>query len=244
MKELLDAKIPENAIETRSQAGVTLSYLTGWYVIDRLNQVFGHGKWNYDSTLTKLWEGEVNGRHCVSYMAAIRLSVTFPKDQKLEKVNEYYREGTYYEDVGYGDGGDKSNPGRAHELAIKEAVTDGIKRCAKNLGMSFGLALYRGDDEYIELEQPKFSGKKQDGGKPPMAESVLKSNSPKKASAQDEREEIIKELRATVSALDAKKSLTKEAFVEYINKSFGAKVSTDLTLEQANAALGHVRTML
>lgn len=239
-KEIWDAKIPESAIETRSQAGVTLSYLTGWYVIDRLNQVFGHGNWSYDSTLTKVWEGEVNGSYCVSYMAAIRLTVLFPS-----KEAPRYASGTvYYEDVGYGDGSNKSNPGKAHELAIKEAVTDGIKRCAKNLGMSFGLALYRGDDEFIELEQKPVSRPIEAKGKPPLEKVVRPSDEKKGSGAQEERENIIKTLRASVIATDAKNSLTKEAFVEYITKNFGAKATTDLTLEQANQALGHVRTLL
>lgn len=240
MKELLDAKIPQDAIENRSQAGVTLSYLTGWYVIDRLNQVFGHGKWSYDSTLTKVWEGEVNGRFCVSYMAAIRLYLRFPG----QETDKYNSGSTFYEDVGYGDGGDKQNPGRAHELAIKEAVTDGIKRCAKNLGMSFGLALYRGDDEFIELEQPKLKRTQQDSGRPSVAKVIHAGSSEKKETAQSEREGIIKELKASVSAAIAKNTLTKEVFIEYINKSFGARVSTDLTLEQASKALDHVKPLI
>lgn len=134
LKLKLDEKIPENAIEHRNQGGREVSYLSGAFVIDRLNQVLGHLNWGYGITELKcVYEGKTEQSsgevYAVSYIAKI----------KLHAATEVI---ATYEDVGYGDGFDKKNPGKAHELAVKEAVTDGIKRCAKNLGRSLGLELY------------------------------------------------------------------------------------------------------
>jgi recombination DNA repair RAD52 pathway protein len=146
-KELLDAKIPANAVKSREQAGRQLQYLSGAYIINRLNEVLGHGQWSCQIKEMKLaFEGKVpqrNGEaYGTSYFAIICLTTN------ISGVN------CYYEDVGYGDGTDRTNPGKAHELAVKEAVTDGIKRCAKNLGRSMGLGLYFDSEDHIESEKP------------------------------------------------------------------------------------------
>lgn len=141
-KKVLDAEIPEDAISERSNGGTTLSYLTGAYVINRLNQVLGHGNWGYEvDKLEKVFEGKIQQRSgevfATSYIAQVRLFHRLG-DASADKFSF----SNCFSDVGYGDGTDKGSPGKAHELAVKEAVTDALKRCAKNLGMSFGLQLY------------------------------------------------------------------------------------------------------
>lgn len=138
-KTLLDAKIPIDVISTREGGGRKLSYLEGWYVINRLNEVFGQGNWSYNTeTMTCVFNGPVdrNGKptHWANYVAKVTLIAG----------------GAVFSDFGYGDGSDSTYPGKAHELAVKEAVTDGIKRCAKNLGHSMGLALYDKSRENVD----------------------------------------------------------------------------------------------
>jgi len=135
MQEKLDENIPSEVVATREQAGRSLSYLETWYVIDRLNQILGQGNWAYDTVkLEKVFEGEIeqySGKaFTTSYIATVSLS-GFVDGKPFR-----------FTDVGYGDGTDKKSPGKAHELATKEAVSDAVKRCAKNLGSSTGLALY------------------------------------------------------------------------------------------------------
>ena len=134
----LDKNIPNEAVSTREQSGQTLSYLEAWYVIDRLNQVLGQGNWGYDiKALTKVFEGMVAQRNgeafSTSYVATITLSAM----------------GQSFTEVGYGSGTDYKNPGNAHELASKGAVSDALKRAAKNLGRSMGLALYDKTQEFV-----------------------------------------------------------------------------------------------
>lgn len=135
LKKQLDAPIPDKFVETREQAGRQLEYLSGAYVIDRMNQTFGQGNWEYQlGELRKVYEGKVTQKSgevfATSYIATITIKATIEKNTVV------------FTDVGYGDGTDKANPGKAHELAVKEAVTDGVKRAAKNLGRSMGLELY------------------------------------------------------------------------------------------------------
>lgn len=144
IKQKLDEPIPRSAVATRSGGGSTLSYLTSFYVIQKLNEVIGQGNWAYSSEVTHVHSGEVDGKYGKSYSthytARVRLVVAIDGNS------------TEFTDYGYGDGTDKTNPGKAHELAVKEAVTDGLKRCAKNLGMAFGLALYDKTQEFVSDE--------------------------------------------------------------------------------------------
>lgn len=144
MAASIKAKLDENISKTditvrQGGAGKTLSYLETWYVIDRMNQVLGQGNWGYQTAkLDKVFEGQDGqGRFTTSYIATVSLFTTI--DGKT----------VVFSDVGYGDGTDKMSAGKAHELATKEAVSDAVKRCAKNLGRSMGLALYDKTQEFV-----------------------------------------------------------------------------------------------
>jgi DNA recombination protein Rad52 len=147
IRKQLDAKIPRSAVSLRDGGGPKkLSYLEGWYVIARLNEVLGQGNWSYEiASMQLVHSGEVNGKQSVHYIAQVMLKAHLGNGQDARQV--------YFSDVGYGDGTDKYNIGKAHELAAKEAVTDAVKRCAKNLGMSLGLALYDKSQENVDDEE-------------------------------------------------------------------------------------------
>lgn len=131
LDEMLDQKIPREVISERDGGGGRrLSYLEGWYVIDRLNKVFGATGWSKEITEVRNLETPKP-----SYLVKVRLTAVV---QGLAVVKE-----------GYGYGSDKSS-NNPHELAIKEAVTDALKVAAKDLGMSMGLALYDKTQENVE----------------------------------------------------------------------------------------------
>ncbi len=164
IKAELDAKIPTSAISERiGGGGKRLSYLEGHYVIDRMNQIFGHGNWEYRTLeLTKVVEKEVtNGRGQtglgVAYLAEVEVNV-YARGEHGNRLTL-----ASFNDVGAGKGTDFGMGLEAHESAVKEAVTDGVKRCCKNLGQSMGLALYdksgKGivDDEIAEIVPQKIT---------------------------------------------------------------------------------------
>lgn len=146
----LKKPLPSNAVSTREQSGRKLSYIEGYYAIDTANEIFGFGQWETvirDLRAVSETQQEVKGkkRYDVHYVCigAVRVIVSGEMDCR-------------YDDVGYGNGMSYSGPGEAHELAVKEAVTDCMKRCLRHFGSRFGNSLYNkdykepdGTDEYI-----------------------------------------------------------------------------------------------
>lgn len=138
----LNEDLPSGAIREREgSSGRSLSYLEGWYVMDRMNAILGPGGWSYDCTTNLvvnahaedvLKSGAKVWRWHITYTAKCVLTVG---DCKIG-------------DFGAGHGLDK-DAGAAHESAIKEACTDAFKRCAKSLGRSMGLALYSKEREHV-----------------------------------------------------------------------------------------------
>lgn len=127
-QEKLQSDLPRSEVKGRQQGGGSVSYVTGYYVLDTLNQIFGNGSWGYDVRELRVvatWEDD-RKRARVSYLAIVVLTA-----EGIEPIT----------DTGTGHGIDK-DPGQAHESASKEAVTDALKRAAKSLGRRMGLALY------------------------------------------------------------------------------------------------------
>ena len=136
----LQAPLDGSLVKTREQAGRSLSYIEGWSAIDSANRIFGHGNWSYlVNRLEFIGQRDVTNRSGregweVAYYAVVHLNVG----------------DAHYEDTGYGSGTDYNSPFSAHESATKEAVTDALKRCFKNLGYVFGLALYDKTQEHVD----------------------------------------------------------------------------------------------
>ncbi len=254
----LDKNIPASAVEKRSGGGgKELSYLTGAYVINRLNEVLGQGNWGYTlKALTKTFEGTViqgykkESVFAVSYIAQLFFEANI--DGKR----------AFFEEIGYGDGTDKSSPGKAHELATKEAITDSLKRAAKNLGISFGLGLYFKSEEYVDEQDLQIKPEaRQDAPKAdakPSAPTGTKveidynikpvasemSSTQLKTAIQEVRAQVdTKILRTKIKAafrkLESAKQITKEDFVtKFLG---GGKVDT-LTDEQVMKTIENLKT--
>jgi recombination DNA repair RAD52 pathway protein len=257
----LDKNIPASAVEKRSGGGgKELSYLTGAYVINRLNEVLGQGNWGYTiKALTKTFEGTVvqgykkESVFAVSYIAQLFFEANI--DGKR----------AFFEEIGYGDGTDKSSPGKAHELATKEAITDSLKRAAKNLGISFGLGLYFKSEEYVDEQDLQVKSETRDEAKkvldtpvPPTGTKVdlteYLSTKPTVASEMSGKQlkAAIQEVRAGIdtkilrtkiksafSFLESRKKITKEEFVKtYLE---GGKVDT-LTDDQVMKTIENLKT--
>jgi DNA recombination protein Rad52 len=147
VKELA-APLSRDAISQRTQSGVKLDYLEGWFVIQTANDIFGFGGWEQEIVaLTLAWSGKQTissgERDAAHYVARVRITAG----------------GVSREDVGYGNGLGK-NPGEAHELAAKEAITDAMKRCFRTFGNRFGNCLYDKAKEGVEAAPtPKPKGK-------------------------------------------------------------------------------------
>lgn len=114
-------------VAKRQQAGRNLSYLEAWDVKAHLNRIFGFLNWSADVLTADLaFEQEKDGKWNVGYKVVLRLS--FP-------------DGATYTEAAIGSA-TLPQRGEAHDMAIKTAESDALKRAAINLGTQFGLSLY------------------------------------------------------------------------------------------------------
>jgi hypothetical protein len=108
---------------------------------NHLNEVFGFGRWSEEVlTMEMIFDVPVTQRNGkpgfnVSYRAQVRLSVSAPDGSPLATYTEWATGTSTMPDFKHGD---------AHDMAIKTAASQGLKRCATNLGNQFGLSLYAG----------------------------------------------------------------------------------------------------
>jgi DNA repair and recombination protein RAD52 len=141
-KKLLAAKLHPDAIKPAKAFGPKGDYIEGWHAIAEANRIFGFDGWSYDLVnCTCVCQGErAIGRekkpgHGVTYVVRVRVRCA-----DVER-----------EDVGAGHGYDV-DLGLAHESAVKEAVTDALKRALRTFGNPFGLALYDKDRENVGFD--------------------------------------------------------------------------------------------
>lgn len=126
-------------VAKRQVSGKNLSYLEAFDVRAHLIRIFGFT--NFDVEVTKsemLYQRDIEvGRDKnpgweVAWHALVRLTI---RDQHGYELCTY-TEGAVGSAVG------SVNLGDLHDNAIKQAASDGMKRCATNLGTQFGLSLY------------------------------------------------------------------------------------------------------
>ena len=135
----LAAPLNRAHVQTRSQAGRSLSYLEGWVAIQEANRIFGFDGWERETIELRCVSENRRplGREQkpgwgVTYIARVRIRLGCQAMGAASLV----REGS---GAGHGIDGDL---GLAHESALKEAETDAMKRALMTFGNPFGLALY------------------------------------------------------------------------------------------------------
>lgn len=141
---------PSLTKQRKGPSGVTLTYLEGHVIIDHLNRIFGYGGWSYElvnlQRTCELQTKEEEPRAVVGYLAHVRVTARF---------GEYV---VIREDVGHGQGISRSLP-EAHESAVKEAVTDALKRACRTFGPQFGNSLYGSAENGERADSTKATAK-------------------------------------------------------------------------------------
>jgi DNA recombination protein Rad52 len=142
----LNKKLDPSAVKPAKQFGPKGDYIEGWHAIAEANRIFGFDGWSYHiKECSCVFQG---GREIgkdkkpgfgVTYTAKVMVIV-----EDVER-----------EDFGAGHGYDV-DCGLAHESAIKEAVTDALKRALRTFGNPFGLALYDKSRENVGYDLPPF----------------------------------------------------------------------------------------
>ena len=110
------------------------SHVEAWDVRRWLNRIFGFGGWSDETMeLVCVSEREINpGRWTVVYRAQTRLTVRTVDGRTI----------SWWDDAAMGDSRNQPSLGDAHDMAMKTALSQALKRCAVNLGDAFGLSLY------------------------------------------------------------------------------------------------------
>jgi DNA recombination protein Rad52 len=188
--EELSEKLPAEVVSGRQQGGKTLRYLESWYVIQRMNDIFGFTTWSsqiVDLQVVVDVDGTKEGRRNVTYVARVEVEVN----------------GVRYQDTGTGHGLNMS-PGDAHESASKEAVSDALKRCCRHLGNQFGLALY--DKKFANVSRGSRSetddSSDEDGPENPPSESQPPSPDPETEVRRKKPGEVNAEIDVARSRLE------------------------------------------
>lgn len=123
--KLLAQDLPREMVKSlpgkKDRDGRPIGYVSTHYVIERLNTVFGHEGWSIEYGTVVIREGD-------------RPILYVPTTLRVHAL------GIVKGDIGVGLAANGSPD--SFETAIKAAYSDGLKRTARMLGPSFGLALY------------------------------------------------------------------------------------------------------
>jgi DNA recombination protein Rad52 len=133
----LAAPLDRAKVRQREQGRGKVAYVEGWFAVAEANRIFGFDGWQRQTVAVRCvaQADRTIGRDQkpgwgVTYTARVRVTVT------AGGLPPLIREGS-----GAGHGIDV-DLGQAHESALKEAETDGMKRALMTFGNPFGLALY------------------------------------------------------------------------------------------------------
>lgn len=130
--DILLRGINASRIEHRKQAGMNLSYLSQHDVRAHLIRIFGFAGFDLTTVEAKLaFEDNDGGKWNVGYQVTMELIIK----------NEYGHPVARYSETAVGTS-TQGRRGEAHDMAMKTASSDAMKRCAINLGDQFGLSLY------------------------------------------------------------------------------------------------------
>ena len=139
IEELQKPLDPSRVLRRVGFRGQQLEYLPVHDIIETANRIFGYGGWQREiRRLEKVYEDETDGVYSVGYLCEYRIRVG----------------DVVHEDVGFGSSANQPDPAQAHEMAVKAAVSDALKRCFRAFGDQFGLSLYRKH----ELEEGPAAG--------------------------------------------------------------------------------------
>jgi DNA repair and recombination protein RAD52 len=142
----LSRKLDPAHVRPAKSFGPKGDYIEGWHAMAEANRIFGFEGWSYTvPECTCVYQGardigkDKKPGFGVTYTAKVAVVV----------------DGVVREDFGAGHGYDV-DCGLAHESAIKEAITDALKRALRSFGNPFGLALYDKTRENVGIDAPPF----------------------------------------------------------------------------------------
>lgn len=135
LNQLLQGVNPNRVHQLRG-----LAHMEAYDIRAHLNRVFGFARWSADVVSMELlyerFHQGKGGKDAVSvgYRAGLCLAVNAPDGSRLASYTEYA--------AGSASSFPVAKQSDAHDMAIKTAESQALKRAAVNLGDQFGLSLY------------------------------------------------------------------------------------------------------
>ncbi|CAI4215369.1 unnamed protein product [Parascedosporium putredinis] len=126
---------PEYISSRAGPSGTKVHYITSEKCIALANEIFGFNGWS--SSIQNITVDFVD-EHPQTLRVSLGLSVV---------VRVTLRDGTYHEDIGYGNIENCRGKASAFEKAKKQATTDALKRALRNFGNVLGNCIY--DKDYL-----------------------------------------------------------------------------------------------
>lgn len=140
----LSKKLDPAHVKPAKAYGPKGDYIEGWHAMAEANRIFGYDGWSYQVIeCACVFQGareigkDKKPGFGVTYTARVQVTVGH----------------VIRDDFGAGHGYDV-DCGLAHESAVKEAVTDALKRALRSFGNPFGLALYDKTRENVGVDLP------------------------------------------------------------------------------------------
>ena len=220
--ELLKPLDSERVAKRAGGGGKSLSYLEAWDVKAHLNRIFGFLNWSADVISADLVFEEKSGdKWSVGYKVVLRLT-----------IGREYPDATYTEAaVGSSIQGSR---GEAHDMAVKTAESDALKRAAINLGTQFGLSLY--DNGSLK----DVIGHTLDKGTPPAGAPAPSVTPTSVVPADNDGSAVwIEEMRAAVEGkdvpalLEVKKRMNEEGVADWLFQGVTLAKWLDKAIAQA-----------
>lgn len=152
---LLEEQIdPSNVSERQGAGRMTLSYVEGFYSIQKANEIFGYDGWSYEVVKLDTYvyphsdvDHPLAAGESVQVRATAQVKVTINPTNTTETVVDGLAVGSLLSEnvitrMDVGHGSSKSTGIPDFESAEKEAVTDALKRALRTFGNQFGNSLY------------------------------------------------------------------------------------------------------
>jgi recombination DNA repair RAD52 pathway protein len=131
--DLLLRPLNPSRVEQRKQAGMTLSYISQADMRAHAIRLFGFGGFDIETLDTRLMFEDQNEqkRWNVGYLVTVQVTIRNPDGEQVCRYSESAV-------------GQSTQPqrGEAHDMALKSATSDAMKRCFINIGDQGGLGLY------------------------------------------------------------------------------------------------------
>lgn len=119
---------PEYVSFRAAAGGSQVVYIEGWKALNLANQIFGFNGWSSEIKSTQVdYVDHLGGKWSLGLSVVVRVTL---------------KDGTFHEDIGYGNIENCKSKAMAFDKAKKEAVTDGIKRALRQFGNVLGNCLY------------------------------------------------------------------------------------------------------